>query len=369
MPRGYHRDQGSDVFRGSAWKGREMVSVCMLTELESYRRLIPFRNPGGMGTNAPMVAKELERLGCRVVFNQPASDYDVLHIHSPLPNSFMWALRRRIAGKPLVVHGRHLPELIKGGFKGGSLFYPFVRRYSTMFYNMGDVVLGATPYVAKALARDGVKGPFRTIPNGINREVFARDEERGRAFRESLGVGEGQRLIVSVGLRIPRKGVDTFVNVASKLAHRKDLVFAWVGASEVLLEDALDATPPSNVLFPGHVPFEQIVGVYSAADVFMFPTRAESYGNVMLEAASCGCPLLIRDIPVYEDWVVDGTHCLKSRTDEEFAGNLEALVDDEALRARMVDGAAGLAAEHDMKIAAKMLKDLYEELAEGRLGS
>jgi 1,2-diacylglycerol-3-alpha-glucose alpha-1,2-glucosyltransferase len=339
----------------------------MLTELESYRRLIPFKNPGGMGTNAPMVARELERLGCRVVFNEPKSDYDVLHVHSPLPNSFIWALRSKISGKPLVVHGRHLPELIKGGFKGGSLFYPFVRRYSTLFYNLGDVVLGATPYVAKSLARDGVKGPFRTIPNGINREVFVRDEHSAEAFRNSLGVGAGKKLVVSVGLRIPRKGVDTFVNVASKLAHRKDLVFVWVGASEALLEDALDADPPPNVLFPGHVPFEQIVGVYSAADVFMFPTKAESYGNVMLEAASCGCPLLIRDIPVYEDWVVDGTHSLKAKTDEEFARRIESLLDDEELRARMVEGALKLAAEHDMKITARMLKDLYEQLAEGRL--
>ena len=226
-----------------------MVSVCMLTELESYRKLIPFKNPGGMGTNAPMVARELEKLGCRVVFNDPGSDYDVLHVHSPLPNSFMWALRRKIAEKPLVVHGRHLPELIKGGFKGGDLFYPFVRRYSTLFYNMGDVVLGATPYVAKSLSRDGVRGPFKTIPNGINREVFARDEGKGKAFKESLDIDEGKRLIVSVGLRIPRKGVNTFVNVASKLAHRKDLAFVWVGASEALLEDALDAAPPSNVLF------------------------------------------------------------------------------------------------------------------------
>jgi 1,2-diacylglycerol-3-alpha-glucose alpha-1,2-glucosyltransferase len=345
-----------------------MVSVCMLTELESYRRLIPFKNPGGMGTNAPMVARELEKLGCRVVFNDPSSDYDVLHVHSPLPNSFVWALRSKIAGKPLVVHGRHLPELIKGGFKGGSLFYPFVRRYSTLFYNMGDVVLGATPYVAKSLARDGVRGPFRTIPNGINREVFVRDEGRGRAFRESLGIDEGKRLIASVGLRIPRKGVDTFINVASKLAHRKDLAFVWVGASEMLLEDALDATPQSNVLFPGHVPFEQIVGVYSAADVFMFPTKAESYGNVMLEAASCGCPLLIRDIPVYEDWVVDGTHCIKSKTDDEFATSLERMLDDEGLRKRMVDGAKKLAERHDIKITARMLKELYEELAKGRSG-
>ncbi|MGD9962358.1 MAG: glycosyltransferase family 4 protein [Thermoplasmata archaeon] len=342
-----------------------MVSVCMLTELESYRGIIPYKNPGGMGTNAPMVAKELERLGCRVVFNRPDEDCDVLHIHSPLPNSFAWAIRRRLSGKPLVVHGRHLPELIKGGFKGGSLFYPFVRMYSVYFYNLGDVVLGATPYVAKSLARDGVKGPFRVIPNGINRDVFVRDEALGREFRERWGVRPDDRLVVSVGLRIPRKGVDTFINISSRFSDRKDVRFVWVGESEPLLEDALEGLDKKNVLFPGHVPFNEIVGVYSAADVFVFPTRAESYGNVMLEAASCGCPLLIRDIPVYEGWVQDGKHCLKARTDDEFAGMLGRLIDDAPLRARMADGARSLAEEHDMKKTALMLKELYEEMASG----
>ncbi|OGS42316.1 MAG: hypothetical protein A3K67_06590 [Euryarchaeota archaeon RBG_16_62_10] len=337
----------------------------MLTELESYRRIIPFKNPGGMGTNVPMVAKELERIGCRVLMNEPDGDYDVLHIHSPLPSSFLWALRRKKAGKPTVVHGRHLPELVKGGFIGGSWIYPFVRSYSVGFYNLGTVVLGATPYVVKTLEKEGVRGPFRVIPNGINREVFARNEDAGTKFRESLGVGPNDKLVLSVGLRIPRKGVDTFVKVSEMFRDRKDVRFVWVGASEALLEDALDQTNRGNVLFPGHVPFQDIVGVYSACEVFVFPTFAESYGNVMLEAASCGCPLVIRDIPVYEEWVVDGTHCLKARSDEEFAAKIGALLDDQKTRRKMINGSGLLAAEHDIRKTAVMLKELYESLVAG----
>lgn len=342
-----------------------MVSVCMMTELEKYRRIIPFKNPGGMGTNVPMVARELERVGVKVLMNRPKGDYDVLHLHSPLPDSFLWALRWRKAGRPLVVHGRHLPELVKGGFIGGSLFYPIARSYSVKFYNLGTVVVGATPYVAKSLARDGVKGPFRVIPNGINREVFSRDEAAGAKFRQSLGISANEKLVLSVGLRIPRKGVDTFVALADRFKDRPDVKFVWVGSSEALLQDALDETPTGRVVFPGHVPFEDIVGVYSAADIFVFPTRAESYGNVMLEAASCGCPLLIRNIPVYEEWVRDGEHCLKASTEDEFADKLSSLLDDESSRARLVAGAKQLAKEHDIRRTAEMLKELYESLVAG----
>jgi len=342
-----------------------MVSVCMLTELEKYRAIIPFKNPGGMGTNVPMVVKELEKAGVKVLMNEPKGQYDVLHVHSPLPDSFLWALRQRKAGRPLIVHGRHLPELVKGGFIGGSLWYPLARAYSVKFYNLGTVVVGATPYVAKSLAKDGVRGPFKVIPNGINREVFVRDESLGAKFRERLGISRSDKLVLSVGLRIPRKGVDTFVNVSNAFKDRPDVKFVWVGASEVLLQDALDGIRTGNVLFPGHVPFEDIIGVYSAADVFVFPTRAESYGNVMLEAASCGCPLLIRDIPVYEEWVHDGKHCMKARSDQEFVEKLRSLLDDNALRARMIKGAKLLASEQDMKKTALMLKELYESLASG----
>lgn len=342
-----------------------MVSVCMLTELERYRSIIPFKNPGGMGTNVPLVARELEKIGVHVLMNEPKGKYDVLHVHSPLPNSFLWALRQRKAGKPLVVHGRHLPELVKGGFKGGAFAYPFVRGYSVRFYNLGTVVVGATPYVAKALARDGVRGPFRVIPNGINRQLFSRNEDMGRAFREKWRIKDSDKLVLSVGLRIPRKGVDTFVSMSNRFKSREDVKFMWVGESEVMLEEALDETSRGDVIFTGHVPFEDIVGVYSAADVFVFPTRAESYGNVMLEAASCGCPLLIRDIPVYEEWVKDGQHCLKAKTDEEFCQKLETMLDDETLRRGLVKGAASLAEEHDMTKTAAMLKDLYETLVRG----
>lgn len=343
-----------------------MISVCMLTELERYQAIIPFKNPGGMGTNVPMVARELERIGCKVYMNQPKEKYDILHIHSPLPNSFLWALRRRRQGKPLVVHGRHLPELVKGGFKGGSFIYPFVRAYSVRFYNLGTVVLGATPYVAKTLASDGVRGPFKIIPNGINREVFVRDEEAGARFRERWGVSSSDKLVLSVGLRIPRKGVDTFVKLSNAFKGREDVKFIWVGESESLLEDALDVTSKGRVSFVGHVPFSEIVGVYSAADVFVFPTRAESYGNVMLEAASCGCPLIIRDIPVYKEWVKDGEHCLKASDDDDFAAKLRMVLDDDRLRTRLIEGSRSLAADHDIKKTAIMLKDLYESLASGR---
>ena len=342
-----------------------MVSVCMMTELERYRSVIPFKNPGGMGTNVPMVARELEKIGVKVLMNEPKGEYDVLHLHSPLPDSFLWALRRRRSGKPLVVHGRHLPELVKGGFVGGTLFYPIARSYSVKFYNLGNVVVGATPYVAKPLAKDGVKGAFRIIPNGINREVFRRDLAAGARFRERIGVSPNQTLVLSVGLRIPRKGVDTFVKMSEQFRDRPDVRFVWVGASEALLQDALDSTPTGNVMFPGHVPFEDIVGVYSAADVFVFPTRAESYGNVMLEAASSGCPLLIRDIPVYEEWVRDGDHCLKARSDDEFVQKLRSMLDNSTLRDQLVSGAARLSMEHDIKKTAVMLKELYESLAAG----
>jgi len=326
---------------------------------------MPFKNPGGMGTNVPMVAKELEKLGCRVLIDEPKGEYDVLHVHSPLPTSFASAIKRKISGKPLIVHGRHLPELIKGGFIGGSLAYPIMRAYSVIFYNMGDVVVGATPYVAKVLARDGVKRPFKIIPNGINREAFQRDPIKGAAFRERMGIRSSDKVVLSVGLRIPRKGVDTFINIASRFIDREDVKFVWVGASESILEDALDELSPGNVLFPGHIPFEDIIGVYSATDVFVFPTRAESYGNVMLEAASCGCPLLIRDIPVFEEWVEDGKHCLKARDDEEFVSKLFSILDDTKLRYDLEGGARLLAEEQDMKKTALMLKELYETLATG----
>jgi len=192
------------------------ISVAMITELSSYSKIIPFQNPGGMGTIVPLWVSELEKLGCKVVVDRADFDYDILHLHNPLPKSIWLGIMAKIKNKRIVVHGHHLPELIKGGFKGGTLLYPLNKIYSRFFFNLADVLVAPSPYAMKALQELGVKGPFEVVFNGVDRERFKKDPALGKTFRQKYGLKDDEFVVVSVGLRIPRKGVDTFIEMATE---------------------------------------------------------------------------------------------------------------------------------------------------------
>ncbi|MEM2838871.1 MAG: glycosyltransferase family 4 protein [Thermoplasmata archaeon] len=342
------------------------IRVAMIIELSSYSKIIPFQNPGGMGTIVPLWIEELEKLGCEVVVDRADFDYDILHLHNPLPKSIYLGIMGKLKGKKIVVHGHHLPELIKGGFKGASILYPLNRIYSRFFFNLGDVLVAPSPFAMRSLRKLGVKGPFEVVFNGVDRTKFKKNPELAKKFREKFRIESDEFVVVSVGLRIPRKGVDTFIETAAEFQRRypdSKVRFVWIGGSEPLLVDAMPGGKlPENVLFTGYISFELLIGGYSNSGAFMLPTRAESYGNVVLEAASMGLPIILRDIPAFDDWLETGKNCLKCASTEDFVRAVRMISSDETMRSILINGSNKLAEEHDIRNTGRRLFEIYRRL-------
>lgn len=343
----------------------EMIStprarISMITGLNWLKHWMGFKNGGGMATNVPQVSRELRKLGYEVLINQPKGGFDILHIHNPLFASYFLASKTR-GRKPVVIHARHIPELLKGGVVIGDLLYRPFRWYSRFLYGLADVVVCATPYVREFLVKEGIKPRMEVVPNGVNRSVFRNSEEGGRMFRDKHGFEEDDFIVLSVGLTLPRKGVRTFIEVARGLEN-EGVKFLWVGSSESFLQKADLNGIPSNAVFMGHLPFSQMPDAYSASDAFFFPTYAESYGNALFEAASCGKPLIIRDIPIYQDLFLHGENCLKGSSDKDFTSHVADILKDDRLRRDLEKGSLRTAEEHDMGRCAVELARVYEGL-------
>lgn len=162
---------------------------------------------------------------------------------------------------------------------------------------------------------------------------------------------EGSRYIVFYAGRLaPEKNVD--VAVAAFAKFRRDvcqdaaLVIAGDGPSmENLKEQALHAGIP--VRFLGFTAMPELQQWYAAADVFLFPSPTETFGNVVLEAMACGTPVICADTggvvdTVRHEW--NGLRCEPGSVDS-FSGALERLYRDEGLRNKFM--ARGLA--HSMR--------------------
>ncbi|MCI8401094.1 MAG: glycosyltransferase family 4 protein [Lachnospiraceae bacterium] len=262
-------------------------------------------------------------------------NWDIVHINTIFPASFLLSRRARRQGKKVVYHGHSTEEDFRNSFVGSNLVAPLFRKWLTLCYSQGDVIVAPTPYAKKLIDNYHTGRPVVSISNGIDLSFYQRDEAAGRAFREKYGFTAEDKVVLSVGLPIDRKGILDFVELARQLPAYQ---FVWFGDLNLPMlpphiREALKTELP-NLHFPGYIRKEELRDAYSGSDVFLFLTKEETEGIVLLEALAMKCPVLVRDIPIYEDWLTDGRQVSKASTVEGFAGKLTSILEGE-LRERL----------------------------------
>lgn len=109
--------------------------------------------------------------------------------------------------------------------------------------------------------------------------------------KRELGL-EGKFVVLFVGRLLEKKGIQLLLDVASNM-DSDDLVFAFVGDGPLSNEIRAKATTQNNVFFGGKVPASVLVESYNAADIVVVPSLYdEVFGRVILEAVSCGTPVV-----------------------------------------------------------------------------
>jgi phosphatidylinositol alpha-1,6-mannosyltransferase len=185
------------------------------------------------------------------------------------------------------------------------------------------------------------------VPPGVDVERFRvlAPDERAKA-RADLGLPTDGRLVVSVSRLVPRKGMDTLVDAAARLAlTRRDLVvaIAGTGRDESRLRRRISSSrAPVRLL--GRVADDQLAALYGCADVFAMLCRdrwggleQEGFGIVFLEAAACGVPAVAGRSGGAAEAVEEGTTGTivdRPADMEEAAAALGRLLDDDELRLR-----------------------------------
>ena len=128
---------------------------------------------------------------------------------------------------------------------------------------------------------------IRVINNGIDLNVFKPTQSN---FRERYEIPAEKHIILGVSFAWGyRKGLDCFVEMAEKLGEQYQIVL--VGT-----DDEIDKNLPHNIISIHRTQNQkELAEVYSAADVFVMPTREENYPTVNMEAIACGTPVVTFD--------------------------------------------------------------------------
>ncbi|HWF72181.1 MAG TPA: glycosyltransferase [Solirubrobacteraceae bacterium] len=265
--------------------------------------------------------------------------YDLVHVCAPGPAGIIAALIARVMGLP--VAGSYHTELqMYARMRSADPRVEFVMRtVLAKFYSQCRVVLSPSRAADDSL-RD----------LGIPAERLARwdrgvDLERFNPARYAPGVlpGDHSELgrrfnVLYVGRLSKEKGVDLLAEafqIARDHDPRLHLVLAGRGPEEESLRRRLG----SAATFLGWVGGDRLAQVYASADLFMFASTTDTFGQVILEAQASGLPVLAVDAGGPAELIEDGrSGCLVAPEPESLAGALRGLARRDAIRERLATG-------------------------------
>ena len=114
------------------------------------------------------------------------------------------------------------------------------------------------------------------------------------------------------------------------------------------------------MIFPGYVSGDVIEGAYCGANAFFFPSKEETEGIVVLEALASYQKVIIRDIPVFEPWLINNVNCYKGKTVEDFTYLVKNAVEENLPDVRK--NGRKTAEERSIESIGLKLREVYEKV-------
>jgi glycosyltransferase involved in cell wall biosynthesis len=175
-------------------------------------------------------------------------------------------------------------------------------------------------------------------------------------------LGGGKKVILWVGRMSPEKGLDFLALAYNRLHHKRDDVQLVLIGDGPYREQLTGLLPGASFL--GYRTGDELATIYASADVFVFPGRAETFGQVLLEAAASGLPAVVTaGTGVDENVARDITALVVPPGDASgFVAALERLLDDEPLRQQMGLAARDRALQRSWPATFAHMREVYRAM-------
>lgn len=299
----------------------------------------------------------------------------VIHAHALSDALYTSWLFTRLRGIPLIF------EMTLLGTDDALSFASGTNRLAGMrngVFRRCDGFVAISPALVRAFRQAGLPADkLRLIPQAVDTERFRPAGDK-RALRERIGLPPDGPILLFAGSLIERKGIDVLLRAWRSLHERlHDASLVLVGVNEFPDDDDAAAFLRGHMERLPQAARERLLqtGVQEAvetwlraADVFVFPSRREGFGTVMIEAMACSVPCVVAELPDITDFIFAGdeeTGVVVPQDDPAaLAAAVEELVADPARAANI--GAAGRrrAVEHfAMTRIADEYLDFYGVLA------
>ncbi|UPG87321.1 glycosyltransferase family 1 protein [Luteibacter aegosomatis] len=212
---------------------------------------------------------------------------DAIYVATEGPLGWSAVSAARRLGIP-VATGFHTRFDFYVGHYGFGALTPLVRRYLARFHRRAHVTLVPTGQLAGELNDLGVHD-VRVLRRAVDTRRF-HPERRDDDLRRAWGADADTPVVLSVGRVAPEKNLHVVIDAYRALARRVPrarCVIVGDGPGRA----ALEAAHP-DVIFAGTRRGDELAAFYASADLFVFPSLTETFGNVVLEAMASGVPVV-----------------------------------------------------------------------------
>lgn len=222
-------------------------------------------------------------------------------------------------------------------------------KLTLLFYKLGKVFLAPNEELGKMLQRN-TNRPVFMMRRGVDTNLFS-PVKRER--------NDGLFTIGYVGRLTPEKNVRMLADLEKALltAGIRDFRFVIVGtgSERVWLEQQMQAAS-----FAGVLKGEALARAYANFDLFIFPSRTDTFGNVVLEAQASGVPAIVSDQGGPKFIIRDGKTGMVARSKSEFLSATLSLISQPELHAQMREAARELACRASWDNVFKQVWQAYE---------
>lgn len=284
----------------------------------------------------------------------------IIHLSAPDMLGYSAQKQARRMGIPAVAsfHTRFETYL---QYYGLDFLKSAVLRYMRHFYNRCAQIYAPSTCTADSLRSEGLSQEIRIWSRGVDRRQY-HPGRRDWGWRQSLGIGPDEVVLLFVGRLVLEKGLDVLADLSDTLEKRgvsHKVLIVGEGPERAPMQERLP-----NAIFTGFLAGDDLSRAYASSDIFINPSTTEAFGNVTLEAMASGLPCICADATGSRSLVVPGNNgfLVTPTSLEDYVNRTADLITNDALRRQM--GAAGrkLSAQYDWDNVMDTLVGHYREV-------
>jgi glycosyltransferase involved in cell wall biosynthesis len=302
-----------------------------------------------------------------------AKNFDLIHVQTPFIAQILGVRLKRRLKIPLIISYHTLfEEYLQHYFP----FMPqrplrlFTRYLARRHCQRAQGIIVPSQMIAKVLQRYGVRKPLKVLPTGIDLNRFSRRDPM--IFRQKHQIDSQRPLLAFVGRVAFEKNIDFLLYVVKLLTRSFPnilLAIAGQGPAEMHLRRlTAHLEIEAHVLFLGYLDRENgVQELCSAADAFVFASRTETQGLVLLEALAVGTPVVALSVMGTKDILQENSGALVPEDNHaDFAEKVKTLLSDSNLKNKLREEANVYIQRWSSRALAEQLQLFYEEIVASR---